>query len=180
MIAGVVLVGGRSQRMGQNKALLDINGVPLVERMTCLAKEAGCGSVYLSGALEGYACINDFCPHRGPVGGIVSVMKAVGVNHESFLFLPVDMPHLTSKLLKRLINADQQRGAYFENYPLPLFLKVTNHVLQTLGSLQSAEASVFSLIEDLRLESLSLNSPELKAFVNINTPELYRRLKSQA
>ena len=48
-LSAVILAGGRSVRMGRDKALLRINGETLLARTTRLAHEAGAAPVYLSG-----------------------------------------------------------------------------------------------------------------------------------
>ena len=52
-IAGIVLAGGKSSRMGQNKALLSYRGQPLIEHMQRLIGQAGLQDVYISGDVPG-------------------------------------------------------------------------------------------------------------------------------
>ena len=52
-IAGVVLTGGRSSRMGQNKALLDYQGKPLIEHMMEILKTTGIKEIFISGDVDG-------------------------------------------------------------------------------------------------------------------------------
>lgn len=81
--AGAVLCGGRSRRMGTDKAFVEIEGVPMVERVA-IALEAGrCEPVVLVGgdavllSRFGRAAITDDFPGQGPVGGLVTALRSV-------------------------------------------------------------------------------------------------------
>ena len=50
---GVVLAGGRSSRMGRDKALLEIDGCTLLDRAVALLHEAGAATVIVSGDRPG-------------------------------------------------------------------------------------------------------------------------------
>lgn len=176
MIAGVILVGGKSTRMGCNKALLDFHGIPLVDHMRKLAKQAGCKKVFLSGKLEGYDYLADLKPNLGPVGGIVSAMTQIDLKYTSVLFLPVDMPCVSPHLLQQLLTKSQQDGAHFENQPLPLYLERNPNVIETMKDLRASPSSVHSLRKALNLQELPISETVTHDFVNLNTPELYEKL----
>jgi len=77
--AGFVLCGGKSSRMGQNKALLDLGGVPLVVRVANRLKPF-CSEVYLvAGSPEpyhsfGFPILVDEYPGEGPLGALVTIL----------------------------------------------------------------------------------------------------------
>ena len=50
--SAVILAGGRSQRMGQDKAWLRLNGKPLIERQIELVRELGAEEVFISGRAD--------------------------------------------------------------------------------------------------------------------------------
>lgn len=109
--AGFVLAGGRSSRMGQDKALLQLGGVTLVER--CLGKlRAVCDEVAIAGGqpeLELYGrVIPDEAPGCGPMGGIVAALEQS--SHEWNLFLPVDAPFVPEECLRELLQAAAEGG----------------------------------------------------------------------
>jgi molybdopterin-guanine dinucleotide biosynthesis protein A len=118
-IAGIVLTGGKSSRMGQDKALLPYRGQTLVRHMTGILHELGLQDVFISGNLEGYPCIEDTHPAKGPVGGITSVLQQKP-GYSGYLFIPVDMPLLNAPAL-RLLMAHKE-GAYFIGWPLPAYI----------------------------------------------------------
>ena len=79
--AGAVLCGGRSRRMGRDKALIEIGGVPLVMRVASALRDAGAVDVRTVGgdadALSrlGLRTVADRWPGAGPLGGIVTALS---------------------------------------------------------------------------------------------------------
>ena len=168
-IAGVVLAGGRSSRMGQDKALLDYHGRPLLDHMIGLLEQAGLSDVYVSGDLEGYRCIPDRAPYEGPARAIANVLATLG-DYEGVLFVPVDMPFLTPEALGRLLA--QRQGAHYTSYPLPFY--ITRHWEGVDGVPKGG--SVKALL--LALGGSSLDLPkELEGYMtNANTPEEWQEV----
>ena len=76
--AGVVLTGGRSRRMGRDKALVEIDGEAMAASVARALTDAGASDVVCVGgdtdALRslGLAAIEDDHPDAGPLGGILS------------------------------------------------------------------------------------------------------------
>lgn len=109
-LRGLVLAGGRSRRMGQDKALLTYAAdLPQIERTARLLSEY-CGDVCVSArmdqqsdyvAVTGRTVIPDRFVDFGPLGGILSAM--VLEPSSPWLVCAVDMPLLTRKTLHTLI-----------------------------------------------------------------------------
>jgi len=104
--SAVILAGGKSSRMGRDKAFLEFGGEPLLSRQISLVKEAGASEVFISGrpsidysALK-YPVLLDESIGMGPLGGIASAFQAI--QHPFLLVLAVDMPHITADFLKIL------------------------------------------------------------------------------
>jgi molybdopterin-guanine dinucleotide biosynthesis protein A len=131
--AGFVLTGGRSSRMGRDKALLSIEGAVLVTR-TAERVRAAAGSVTLIGAPERYAHLNlpavaDLVPapanHTpatanlapatanrgeacGPIGGLYTALAMTSADWN--LLVACDMPGLTTEFLRELLEVAAGRG----------------------------------------------------------------------
>lgn len=159
-IAGVVLAGGRSSRMGQNKALLDYQGKPLIEHMIEILQTAGIRKVFISGDVDGYDGLSDQEPFTGPAEAIKSVIKNL-FGYAGFLFVPVDMPLLKPDILHLLLQ--QKEGGYFIDWPLPAFI--------TPPYPESEKKSVQGLLDDYGIYPVAL--PEHFSFFmkNTNTPQ---------
>jgi molybdenum cofactor guanylyltransferase len=115
-VGGYVLAGGKSLRMGQDKALLKLAGKPLVRHAVKKLRRVCMDVRILSDnpALEEYApIVPDMHPGCGPMGGMEAALA-----HSVFewnLFLPVDMPFLPSAFvqasLSLWIHAPPTKGA---------------------------------------------------------------------
>lgn len=105
--AGFVVAGGRSRRMGRDKALLPWNGSTLLDHAVARLR-AVCGDIrILSGAERRYTdrgipVETDTVPDAGPLGGIYAGLAAMGPG--TGLFLGVDLPFASVELLRRLLD----------------------------------------------------------------------------
>ena len=111
--AGFVLVGGRSARMGRDKALLAYRGAALVDHVARQVAEAA-GSVVLVGHPERYShlpysAIADEYPDSGPLGGIHAALGATPADWN--LMLACDMPVVTAPFLRELLEQATGSGA---------------------------------------------------------------------
>ena len=111
--AGFVLTGGRSSRMGRDKALLPIEGSVLVKR-TAERVRAAAGSVTLIGAPERYAHLGyqvapDLVEDCGPMGGLYTALQTTRADWN--LLVACDMPGITSEFLGELLDAAKARAS---------------------------------------------------------------------
>ena len=99
-ISGFVLAGGRSSRMGRDKALISLAGKPLIEHAVLKLRRICVDVRILSNdaALAAFApVLPDIHPNCGPIGGIEAALTCTA--HDWNMFLPVDMPLLPAALL---------------------------------------------------------------------------------
>lgn len=85
-----ILAGGRSSRFGSDKALADVDGVPLVRRVADAATAAGCPVFVVADVAGKYAdlgltTIADEVPDLGPLGGLCTALRHAG-----------DAPHIVA------------------------------------------------------------------------------------
>ena len=158
-IAGVVLAGGRSSRMGTNKALLPYRGRPLIEHMIDTLRQAGCSEVYVSGDVPGYDGISDETAHEGPAQAISGLLKHLRNQHDALLFVAVDMPLLTAKVLKPLLTMEGSN--HYEGHPLPAVIETTFNA--------SGEKAVRKLLLEAKASSLELPIEHEIEMTNVNT-----------
>lgn len=105
-IAGFILAGGRSTRMGRDKAMLEIGGVAMIERAMDLVRRAGIEPVVVGSFGENprslsARVISDDWPGAGPLGGISTALRETRAAWN--LVIACDMPYLTAEWLKFLM-----------------------------------------------------------------------------
>jgi len=107
-----VLAGGRSSRMGTDKALLLLDGAPLIAHALGKTKELG-PSARIAGSrsdLAAYApVVEDLRPDCGPLGGIEAALAAS--ESDLNVFIPVDVPLLPSVFLQWMLTRAAITGA---------------------------------------------------------------------
>jgi molybdopterin-guanine dinucleotide biosynthesis protein A len=108
-VCGVILAGGMSLRMGREKALLQIHGLPMVAHLAQLLASVT-DKILVSRseslpALEsfGLPVIPDLFPGQGPLAGLHAALKHT--NRPLVLLLACDLPSLHVDLLRGLIDA---------------------------------------------------------------------------
>ncbi len=179
-ICAVILAGGHSRRMGFNKALLRINGFPLVENLTRLAGPLVERVIISANDPAPYRFLSvpivpDLFPGQGPLAGIHSAMCATP--HALYLILACDLPAMTAELLSRLIrssvgwDAAVPRTRDGQIHPLSAVYRRT--CLDTLDrSIRSGRNKVQDFIQDSQLRVRWLDadrtSSDDSALRNIN------------
>ena len=104
--SAVILAGGKSSRMGRDKAFLEINGQPLLARQVQLVRAAGAGEVFISGRTgtdySAFGChvLQDEFPDAGPLAGIERALTKA--SESLLLVLAVDLPAMNTEFLRGL------------------------------------------------------------------------------
>jgi len=105
-VSAFVLAGGKSSRMGTDKAFVELGGRRLLDRALELT-EAVASDVRIVGSAEKFAgfgrVVEDEFPNCGPLGGIHTALRASRT--ELNLVLAVDLPFVEVGFLKYLLNA---------------------------------------------------------------------------
>ena len=103
-VSAFILAGGKSTRMGTDKAFVVLEGWTLLARTLDLAR-AVTADVRIVGAAEKFAAfapvVEDVFPGCGPLGGIHAALRASAA--ELNLILAVDVPFVSAGLLEFLV-----------------------------------------------------------------------------
>lgn len=177
--AGFVLVGGKSSRMGRDKALLPWKERPLVEHIAhCVSNAAG--SVTLVGSPDRYSVLNssviaDSYLDCGPLGGIEAALSSDrSAKHN--LIVACDLPDLAlnATLLNRLVEHAKQTSA-----PCVAAQEPEGRI-HPLCAVYRSDA-LFTIRQSLREGSLRLSElferlngvvwPVSQPLANVNSPE---------
>ncbi|MDD7219592.1 MAG: molybdenum cofactor guanylyltransferase [Clostridia bacterium] len=186
MYSLLLLAGGRSSRMGKDKAELLFEGKTFISILLEKAKTLGIKKIYLSGhrsTLDGIKVISDIYQDRGPLGGIHACMCAMSTPY--CLVLPVDVPQIPSEELEKLIHYHECLTEYKKN--LPILLEHNERVEPLIGIypteikgiieevIKNDSAPVFRVLKKWGYNCFHTEISGWKV-ENINTPEAYQEL----
>lgn len=110
-ISFILLAGGRSRRMGSDKAKLSLCGVSFLEHQIEKARMLGIRDILISGSgndFEDARFIADVFPDRGPLGGIYSCLREAANEH--CLVLGVDTPLIPASELRSMTRQHLLQG----------------------------------------------------------------------
>jgi molybdenum cofactor cytidylyltransferase len=121
-VAAIILAAGASSRMGRNKMLLDVDGMPMVRHAAAIATDAGCSPVVIvvghdesavREALNGIAC--EFVRNdnfTGPTSGSLHAgLNALGSSVDATVIMLADMVRVTAAMLRALVDAASSTAA---------------------------------------------------------------------
>ncbi len=112
VVTAFVLAGGKSSRMGREKATLKMGGRTLLELALELASKVAAEAVIVGprAEFELYGrVVEDLYPERGPLGGIHAALWSSPTDYN--LALAVDTPFLEARFLEYLVERAQESGA---------------------------------------------------------------------
>lgn len=104
--SAVILAGGKSSRMGRDKAWIELDGRPLLALAVEKIQPLGVEEIYISGRADvdystlNFPVLHDNQTECGPLGGIERALAACRA--PLLLVLAVDMARMTSGLLQQL------------------------------------------------------------------------------
>jgi molybdenum cofactor guanylyltransferase len=180
---GVLLAGGESRRMGQDKALLPCAGFPtLLQRQLAVLQSLPLNACSVSRhrrhqtpAGLGVAILPDTNNehHAGPLAGIEAAASA-WPEASALLIVPVDLPFIRAETLQTLLDEGQRQhcAVYYENEYLPLYLPLHDALrddLSTRIALASSDKSIRGLLR--QQNAIALAAPLDNSLTNTNTPE---------
>ena len=190
---GVVLAGGLSSRMHQDKSNFLWQGQTLIEHSRQLLTTAGCDLVLVSknveqdDGLSNDQYVRDRYPHSGPLGGIDACLAHILGQHkdaQKMLVVPVDMPLMTTERLKNIILLSETDNAtYYSLGRFPLVLPISENLSERLKtnleqSNKGKALSIKQLLQKLDCQEIAIDDVHQKAFYNCNTPEQWQTATS--
>lgn len=175
---GLILAGGKSSRMEQDKALINFHGKSQVDYLSDILA-AYCHEVFISaanrsGLLSGKTIIYDQFDLESPLNGILSAFHFDP--EASWLTIPVDMPNLHAASIEYLVrhrNPKKTATCFFDSegrHPEPLFTIWEAKAKPLLFDFyNSGGSSPRKFLEENDIELLKAPHPSM--LVNINTPK---------
>ncbi len=180
---GIILSGGKSTRMGENKAFIKIEGIPIIQRIHTLFEKLFKEIIIVTDQIERFSNINgkiyaDLFPNKGVLGGIYTGLFFA--NFQYAFCAACDMPFLKESVIKFLMKE-------IEDYEV--IVPKTKDGLQPLHAIYSKNClePIKKIINQNKYKILDLYpmvrvkiimekefsnlDPINESFININTPE---------
>ena len=182
----ILLAGGKSSRMGSNKAELIFQGRTFAEILILKAKELGIEKIYLSGFEKeeaGVQVVWDLYPERGPLGGVHACLKSMNTPYA--LVLPVDVPQIPGTVLELLIR--EHENCLKDEKKLPFLLSHGERQENLIGiypseiidfiekEIKEHSVSVHGMLGNYGTNWFDVDVPQWQVD-NLNTQENYERL----
>ena len=140
-ITGIILAGGKSTRMGENKSLLILNGKTVIQRVVDLMESIFKEVIMITNMPDEYNFINipmykDIYEYKGPLAGIHSGL--INSKTEKNFIISCDIPLMEQDMIKYIVNYKTKK---------PITLCIANGYIQQLAGIYSK--SVLPKIEQL-------------------------------
>jgi molybdopterin-guanine dinucleotide biosynthesis protein A len=184
-LSGVILCGGASRRMGQDKAWLPIGDEAMLQRVVRIISEVCDPVVVVAGPTQrlpdlpgSVQVCRDAEEHLGPIAGLQIGLAAVPNDRPVFV-CGCDMPFVSAELTRFLLG---------EFLPGHVVVPVVAGVRQPLATIYAPEANAivdakprslqelltFMNIIEVSEERLRAIDPQLRSFMRINDPQSYK------
>ena len=186
-ISGIVLAGGVSRRLGRDKAIEPVGGVPLIERVierlsrvsdetVVVVNDGKRASVLPLPDLARVA--TDIYPGKGSLGGIFTGLAAAG--GEWNIVVGCDMPFLNTELLRYMLSVREGFDAVVpvvDNWPEPTHAIYSKTCLPHIESrLRADDLKIDRFFSEVRVNfipegEVARLDPDRLSFFNVNTQQ---------
>ncbi len=182
---GFIVAGGRSSRMGRDKALLPYRGSTILTHALGILREVTPDVAILCGPESRYEDLGaplviDAVCGVGPLGGLYSALLSASIDErEQIVWLGVDLPLIPPSLLEQLLRelevaevamARTSRGIE----PLCAAFRTEPTLEAVRRALLDGRLKLTSSLASLRVHTIDGDDAH---FVNVNSPEEYEQVK---
>jgi molybdopterin-guanine dinucleotide biosynthesis protein A len=182
-ITGIILSGGKSRRMGENKAFIEIEGVPIIQRIYSLFKELFQEVIIVTNQVELFnnfdsKIYSDLLPNKGVLGGLYT-----GIFFSTFLYsfcVACDMPFIKQSLVQYLIKHMEDEDVIVPRTKdglQPLHAIYSKHCLDPIKIIiEQGKYKIIDFYHMVKVKIIEENDfvsldPLRMSFINVNTPE---------
>jgi molybdenum cofactor guanylyltransferase len=181
-VSAAIMAGGKSKRMGQDKAWIELDGEPLIKRVATVLAEVADEVLIVANepryASLGLRVVHDRYPEGGALGGIATGVGAA--THDTVLVAACDMPFLSVDVWRLLLGHTGEGdvvipriGGEYETLHAIYTKACIPHMARALAENRLRVIAFFDNVRVTAIEEPELRAvdPDLRAFTNVNTPE---------
>lgn len=196
-LSAAVLAGGASSRMGQSKALLELAGERLIERVLARLRAVSQEQLVITNTPEEFPFLagqvrlipDETGPGQGPLAGIASALSEA--RHPRVLVVATDMPFLNVALLRYLAQLDPAAAVVVprlspDAFPETLHAIYGRSTLPLIrAQLATGRRKISAFFSQVRVrevgpEEIRQFDPAFRSFFNANTPEEWAEAMREA
>ena len=186
-VTAIILVGGKSRRMGLNKAFLKYGSTTFIEHQVMMLSKIFDEIILSANDAKAYTSlklpiVSDIMPEKGPLSGICAGLKRATSSHA--FVIACDMPFINEKLilyLKSQINGydvvvpqtnrglEPMHAFYSKNCIQPMYRCLEEGRLRIIDFFSEVKVKIVDEKEFAGLDASMLS------LINLNTPEEYKK-----
>ena len=180
--SGLLLAGGQSRRMGQDKAQLDWRGRPLGEHQAATLIAAGASPLFLSCRADQpwtpvkFTRLEDRVAEGGALGAFVEALTTIAA--DMTLVLAIDLPLVQAPWLEALavraigtgLSVVPVRGNRFEPFAAAWHRSALPGLRETLAQNRSLQDACVELGKKMLLHAQPVSGADAETLANLNTP----------
>jgi len=185
-MTGIILAGGENRRMGTDKALLDINGRPLIEHILSVFAGLFVHTIIVTNTPDHYGkygveMTGDVLDIRGPLTGIYSGLLR---SRDEYNFVAAcDMPFLNPRLIAYMGELAAGQDAVvpmFDGFLEPLHAIYRRGILPTIETqVRRQDGRIRGIFDHIQVRYITDDEivrfdPLKRSFKNLNTPKEYK------
>lgn len=187
-LSGVVLAGGQSQRMGRNKAFLQLEGETLIERVLARLSPLCDELIVSANDVESYShlparIVPDVIPGRAALSGIHAGLLTM--QNERAIVVACDMPFLSLSLLRYMAVVSPgydvvvpRPGKYYEPLHAIYSARCAEAIEETVAEGPRRVIDFYRLVRVREVTGAEIDLFDAHlSFSNVNTPEEWARVK---
>jgi molybdopterin-guanine dinucleotide biosynthesis protein A len=182
-MTGVILAGGKSIRMGKNKAFIQVEGIPIIERIHNLFRELFREVIIVTNEKDLFSNFNskiysDLIPGKGALGGLYT-----GIVVSSFYYsfcVACDMPFIKRSLVQHLIQNVANEDVIVPRTKdglQPLHAIYSKKCIGPIRkSIEEGKSKIIDIYDQVSVKIVDEKEflcfdPGRESFINVNTPE---------
>jgi molybdopterin-guanine dinucleotide biosynthesis protein A len=196
MLTLAIQAGGKSSRMGEDKALMPFLGKPLIERVLDRVQHLGDETIITTNHPAGYrylglSLVPDIIPDRGALGGLYTALKAA--KYPFVAVVACDMPFANAEILEhsyRLLKEHPDTDAVIPGTeqglePLHAVYRRSTCLPAVKAAIEADKWRLISWHRNVNVqiipsEKIRQLDPRGITFRNINTPKAFRQAEKLA
>ncbi len=183
-IEAYVLAGGKSSRMGKDKALMQFRGKRMIQHVLNAIAPLKIPIKIVANTDEynklGYEVFKDIVEAKGPMGGILTAMHHTQASY--IIVISCDIPFLTTMLLRQLVEGIEDYNIIIPQskgrlHPLCCIIK-TSLKAEIEKRVGNNQLKMLELIQDTHSKIVNVDdsmSDREDLLYNINTPEEFEK-----